>query len=110
MVVASFEFLAIVKREVDIFERSLEVRISELDSEGKGRVKCDSKLLPLETERNLRPFTETGDSVGKPSEEKRAGGTLGTCLNWGWTLRTWLCSWIFSYRYWEKCLERIKVL
>lgn len=28
MVVASFEFLAIVKREVDIFERSLEVRIS----------------------------------------------------------------------------------
>lgn len=81
MVVASSEFLAGVKREVDVFERSLEGRISDLDSEGKGRVEYDSRLPPLETERNLRPFTETEDSAGKPSEEKRAGGTLGTCLN-----------------------------
>lgn len=32
--------------------------------------------------KNLRPFTETGDSEGEASEEPRAlGGTLGTYLN-----------------------------
>lgn len=55
MALASICFLAVGEREVDTFERFLESRISDWDSEGKERVKYDSKLLPLATEKIQGP-------------------------------------------------------
>lgn len=47
---ASVGFLAVGKREVGTSKRFLEGRMTDWDSEGKARVKCDSKLPPLATE------------------------------------------------------------